>query len=299
MFKTKKWLLIIVVLALYLNYIFGPAHKINSSEFKQRYGPWCIIAGASQGLGEAFAREIASHGLNLVLIARREKQLNELAENIRNEFKGLEVRTISADLGDTISLLEKIHKVTSDVIVGSLIYNAAWSSTGPFLERTPSDLNLAVGVNVQTPLLLLNDLLPKFAEQKRGGIILVSSTAGLFGAKYIATYAATKAYQMTLAAGLWDEMRQHGVDVVSTIAGGIRTSGLSTVFGGKEPPGTQTAEEVALESVQFLASRSGPTIIPGTFNRFINSLLNLLPRKFSTMIIGAKIEADMLQEMSE
>jgi hypothetical protein len=288
--KTIISVVLVAILGALLHHAYGPAHKINSKDFREKYGPYCIVAGASEGLGEAFAREIAQHGVNLILIARREAPLLSLAEKIRQDYKNLDVRTISVDLSNTDTVLKQLAAATSDIEVGSLIYNAAWSITAPFISQTESNLVGAVGVNVQTPLMLLNRLLQKFVERKRGGAILVSSVAGLYGSSMVATYAATKAFQYTLAKGLWAEMRSHNVDVVSCIASGIRTKGLSTVFDANEPPGTQDPQEVAQEAVQHMASKSGPVLIPGSTNRLVNLILGMLPSGIATRIIAYNTE---------
>jgi short-subunit dehydrogenase len=291
---------LVASVALFLNFLYGPAHKINSAEFKERYGPWCIVAGASQGLGEAFAREVASHGVNLIMIARREKELNEMAENIRNDFKNISVRTIAVDLSNTDGVMEKIAQTGSDIEIGSLIYNAAWSVTGLFAERKREEFKTAVGVNVETPLVLIHNLLDKFVKRKRGGVVIISSIAGLYGSKYVAAYAATKAYQFTLAKGLWAEYSPLGVDIVSTVPGGISTPGLSLVFDSSDyPPGTQAADEVARESLQFLASRSGPMLVTGSTNRLFTFILNLLPSKYPPRILTDQMEADIRKEATK
>jgi len=295
-----KIIVLSILLSILAYHVYGPAYKLDSVTFKERYGPWSVIAGASQGTGEAFARDIASRGVNVILLARREKEMGEVAQRIRNDYPNVEVRTVQADLSDSDAVIQKLEKASSDVEIGSIIYNAAWSNTGHFLNRTEQELKMAVGVNVQTLTILSSRYLNKFKEQKRGGFLIVSSVAGLYGAKYVATYASTKAFQIALAKGLWSEMSQYGVDVVCSIAGGIRTSGLSAVFDESEyPPGTQTAEEVALESISYMASRSGPLLIPGSTNRLINFFLMLLPSKISTQIIGDRIEATMLAEVEK
>ncbi|KAL0481015.1 short-chain dehydrogenase/reductase family [Acrasis kona] len=150
---------------------------------------------------------------------------------------------------------------------------------------------MAVGVNVQTLTLLSNRFLKKFKQNKKGGLLIISSVAGLFGVKHVLAYSSTKAFQIAFARGLWDEMSEHNVDVVVSVAGGIRTTGLSTVLDAEDyPPGTQTPEEVALESVSFMSAKGGPVLIPGSLNRLMQSFLQLLPSWASTKLIGYNLE---------
>ena len=111
------------------------------SSFRERYGPWAVIAGASVGLGEAFARQLARRGINLVLIARRQDALDRLAVDLRATCK-VEVRTLVADLART-DLLTSVQAATADIDVGLVVYNAAFSTIGAFLDR-PLDEHLRV-----------------------------------------------------------------------------------------------------------------------------------------------------------
>jgi short-subunit dehydrogenase len=282
---------IVLLVALLAYHALNPLPAIDRKDFAHRYGPWCIVAGASEGLGEAFANELAANGLNLVLIARRENALNQVAEDIRKRH-AVQVRTLVLDLSDTDTALKRINETISDIDVGSLVYNAAWAKVTHFDNHSTEEINTGINININTPTKLVHQLIPSLKKRGRGGILIVSSLAGIFGSRYIAVYTSTKSYQVTFAKGLWDEFRSSGIDVACAIPGAISTPKYSREMeeGGENVPGIQTPTEVAVESVQFLASRSGPIMVTGKLNRLMEFILQLLPTKITATIIGGNVK---------
>src|SRR6476620_442538 len=110
---------------------------VDKTNFAARYGSWAIVAGASEGLGAAYAEELASCGLNLVLVARRYELLQSLASELSTKYN-VETRVIVLDLAAS-DAVEQIAENTKDVEIGLLIYNAAFSAIGAFLERSLED----------------------------------------------------------------------------------------------------------------------------------------------------------------
>jgi short-subunit dehydrogenase len=293
-FWRRKMRILVIVVVLFVGillfHVFKPLPAIDRLNFSSRYGPWCIIAGASEGLGESLAHEMAAHGINLVLIARRENILKQVADSVKKQYR-VQVRTLAADLSDTEKVLKQIDEMTADIEVRSLVYNAAWSKITNFDELLNSEIDTGINVNIKTPTKLIRQLVKQFKERGSGGILLISSVSGLIGARFITVYSAMKSYQATLARGLWDEMREFGIDIACTIPGAISTPNLiKDVQSSESIPGTQTPQEVASESVRFLASRSGPVMITGKFNRFVLFLLQLLPADMATAFLGSYIQ---------
>jgi short-subunit dehydrogenase len=249
-------------------------------EFRDKYGPWALVAGASVGLGAAFATELARRRLNVILVARRAEPLEALAARLRATFS-VEVRTIAADLGDGAG---RCAELAREHEIGLLVYNAAYSKMGTFLEGTLEDHLRTVDVNCRGPVALSLALGRAMAERKRGGIVLMSSLAGSQGTPLFATYGATKAFNLVLAEGLWEEMRRHGVDVVACRAGATRTPG----FEASQPTGStpmMDPEPVVTRALDALGG--GPSTIPGSFNRFVAFLMGrILPRRLAVKVIG-------------
>jgi len=245
------------------------------ASFASQYGPWAVVAGASEGLGAAFAQSLAERGLNLLLLARRADLLESVAADLRKAH-AIEVRAHAADIAHP-DFATSFAAITADLDIGLGIYNAAFAPVGEMHTRPLDDLLRVVDVNIRGPLIFARTLAPKLVARRRGGLALMSSLAGFQGAPRIATYAASKAFNTILGEGLWSELKPHGVDVLVSTAGAIRTPGYAATAKG-DAPGTLDARDVAEQSLAALGN--GPTVIPGTTNRVARFVLGrLLPRR--------------------
>lgn len=187
-----------------------------------RYGGWALVAGASAGLGAAFAEESARRGFDVALVARRAEVLDETAARIRAEH-GVSTRCIVADLAAD-DAAERIAAATGDLDIGVVVYNAAAELYGPFLELGAEAFRTNVAVNCTTPTLLADHFGNRMRARGRGGIAIVSSLAALQGTRYLSIYAASKAYELILAESLWDELGDHGVDALAYVVGATASS---------------------------------------------------------------------------
>ena len=250
--------------------------------FVERYGPWALVAGASEGLGAAFAGALARRGLDLVLLARRQSALDELAESLRHQHS-VRVRTLALDLAAT-DLQTRIETLLAEATIGTLIYNAAYSPIGPFVDQSLEDKLKAIDVNCRGPLILTHCVLPPMVARGRGGVILLSSMAGRQGSAMVATYAATKAFDWVLAEGLWDELSERGVDVLACCAGATQTPNYQRSKPQVERR-TMAPEAVAEEALASLGRT--PSMVPGRFNRLAAAILGrLLPRRTAVRLMG-------------
>jgi short-subunit dehydrogenase len=254
-----------------------------SPTFVSKYGPWAVVAGASEGLGAAFADALAAGGVNLVLLARRADVLGEVAERLRTQFK-VEVRTEACDMARP-DLAEALAAITAGLEVGLCVYNAAFAPVGDLIDRPLDDLMRVVDVNVRAPLIVARAFAPAMAERGRGGVVLMSSLAGFQGAPRIAAYAASKAFNIVLGESLWSELTPRGVDVVVSTVGAVRTPGYAKAAGG-DAPGTLDASVVAEVTLDALGR--GPAITPGATNRLARFVLGrLLPRRAAIAIMAS------------
>jgi short-subunit dehydrogenase len=186
-------------------------------EFYDKYGPWALVAGASMGIGAAFAHEAAARGLNVVMMARGEELLRTKAAEV-SERHGVETRVLVADLADP-HVGEVVAAATADLDLGLVVHNGAVAPAGRFLG---SDLDLmltSVSVNCASPVVLCRHLAPRLVARGRGGIGLVSSLGGMQGSVNFALYNAGKAFQWILAETLWAELKPLGVDVSCIMVG--------------------------------------------------------------------------------
>lgn len=257
-----------------------------SGPFRDRYGPWALVAGASEGIGAGFAHELAGRGVNVVLVARREALLREIESGLLEKHK-VETRVLAADLSERQEL-DRILDTTRDLDLGLLVYNAALSLTGPFWDHTIDARLKEIDVNVRGPLVLAHGIGERLRQRGRGGILLMSSMAGYQGSAMLVNYAATKAYNLVLGEGLWDELRADGVDVLVCTAGATRTPGYEQSLPAAYDLGyvpVQEPEAVAKEALDHLGRR--PLLIPSRFNRLASFFMRrILSRKRAVLIMG-------------
>ena len=176
----------------------------ENERFARKYGPWALVAGGSEGIGRSYALQLASRGLNLILVARRQQPLDATAREILEHFD-VQVSTHSADL-TTLDPEHGLDEIVDGREVGLLVYNAGATHGAGFLIDNP--LRNALGLvrlNCMGPLILVHSLGSRMRDRGRGGIILMSSMSALGGGGYVAAYAATKAFDRALAEALWWE----------------------------------------------------------------------------------------------
>lgn len=240
------------------------------------YGPWALVAGASEGIGAAFARTLSARGLKVVLVARRPAPLNDLAAALPGES-----RIVVADLATE---LPKVYAETADLEVGLVVANAAVSPIGLFTDTAEGDLIRALDLNARAPMLLARHYLPPMVSRRRGGLIVMSSLAGSQGSPGLAAYAGTKAFDAVFAESLWGELRPSGVDVLTCVAGAVSTPNLAAAA-GKRAPGTVTPDAVVAAALGALGKR--PRVVPGPMMKFSSALMTrLLPRRTAIAVMG-------------
>ena len=260
------------------------------TSFVERYGPWAVVAGASEGIGASFSKKLASRGMNLVLVARRAAPLEELASELRQKHN-IEVRVQPLDLGSP-DAVAGMTTATEGLDIGLMIYNAAYSPIGTFLDIDVEEHLKAVDVNVYGPLRLSHYFGRRFVERGKGGIILMSSMSGFQGTAMVANYAATKAYDMVLAEGLWYELGQKGVDVLACVAGATLTPNYQSTTDRIPTAGLakpMQPDEVTEQALLDLGQR--PRGVSGRRNRFASVLLSrLLPRRGAVEMVSKETE---------
>jgi short-subunit dehydrogenase len=238
-------------------------HEMATQEqdrFGQKYGRWAVIAGASEGLGSSLADQLALRGLDLVLIARNEPLLNEVAASIAARH-GVSVRPLAFDLTDP-QLSARIAAETEGLEVGLVVYNAGSAKhMRPFLEGSLEESLAQLKLACVGPLALLHSLAPAMRERRRGGIVLVGSGACLAGAANIALYSAVKMFNVNLAEGLWAELREDGVDVCCPVLGSVSTPVHQRAGISYDPERDLLPAEAAREIIENIGN--GPVHLVG------------------------------------
>ena len=241
-------------------------------------GPWALVTGASSGIGEAFARALAARGQRLVLVARRGERLAHLARELGGDAAAFAVTLDLARLGAEDELAEKVSAAGIDVDL--LINNAGVGHTGHFQEEPPDRLLGMVDLNVRSVVALTRRFLPAMVERRRGAIVNVVSMSAFQPVPFLATYAATKAFVLSLTEALATELEGTGVKVQALCPGNIPTE-FQQVAGTERAAFTRTpsmsAAAVAEASLRAL-DRGQVIVIPGLRDRILVALQRLVPR---------------------
>jgi uncharacterized protein len=186
--------------------------------FADRYGPWAVICGASEGTGRSFAHKIAAQGISCILIARRQGPLQALSEEIRTQ-SNVECITATIDLA-AADALDRIAAAVGSREVGLFISNAgADTNSSHFLDQDIEAWINQVNRNVLTVMRCCHHFGGQMRQRGRGGLLLVGSGACYGGASFMAVYSGTKAFDLCFGEGLWAELKPHGVDVLNLILG--------------------------------------------------------------------------------
>jgi uncharacterized protein len=249
------------------------------SRMAQRYGPWALVTGASDGIGQAFARHLAAQGLHLILVARREPALASLADELKRAH-GVQCRVISADLSD-LNAVHRVADATSDLDVGLLVAAAGFGTSGPLLESSLGVETEMVDVNCTGVLALASHLGPRLVKRGRGGVVFMSSLLAFHGTPRAANYAATKAYIQTLAEGLRVEWAPLGVDVIASAPGPIRSGFAARA--DMQMAQALPAEVVARVTMRSLGRKT--TVRPGWLSKLLGWSLATMPRWGQVMVI--------------
>lgn len=251
--------------------------------FATRYGPWALVAGASDGVGAAFAEALAERGVNVVLLARRQSVLDRVAAEIETKTSA-QTRTLAMDLAQP-SATSAIAAATSDLTIGMLVYCAgADPNFTPFLANSIEAAEAMVQRNCMVPMQLCHHFAPAMVERGSGGIVLFGSGAGLAGGPNMVAYGASKAFDMVFAEALWAELHGKGVDVLGLILGKTNTPALRALeysrgqLGSADevPADAAAVSDVISEAFENLGN--GPTLMVGDTMRAAAQLLASLSR---------------------
>jgi short-subunit dehydrogenase len=244
-----------------------------------------LITGASSGIGEEFARQLAARGYNLVLVARRGQRLKALAAQLGPRAVRAEIEVADLRSPDMVRALPA-RVAERGLEVDLLINNAGFGSYGPFATN---DLENEVGqirVNVEALVTLTHLILPGMIERRRGAIINIASSAGLLPLPYEAVYAASKAFVLSFTEALHTETRGSGVSVVAVNPGPVPTEWQAVaglVDQPKFPPAVSTAQVV--EESLDAAAHDKRSIIPGRLVRFSMLTTRSIPNSLKLPVI--------------
>lgn len=254
--------------------------------FHEQYGPWALVTGAASGLGREFTEQLAARKLNILAIDIQQGALQEQVAHLSEQY-GVEARALIVDLAGP-DMLATIAQETADLEIGLVANVAALAHVGPFLDTPLAVLQRQVAVNCQTPLTLAYHFGQLMRTRRRGGLLFLSSASAYQGTALVAHYAATKAYNLILAEGIWDELRASDVDVLGFAPGATNTPGFHSADpqykAVNKMPYMEAGPTVA-EALAALGKR--PSRVAGRSNRFAAFLTSrLISRKRAITLFG-------------
>ena len=256
-----------------------------------KYGQWALITGASSGIGRAFALQLAQQGFSLVLVARNQKALEQLATELKSKYQA-ETMIVASDLS-TIDAVSELYSKVSSLNIGLLIPSAGIDEMGKFIDKDYELIEKMLFLNVQAPTKLAHLFGQKMKDRERAAIILVSSIFAYQGIPNFAAYAASKSYILTLGETLNVEMSKHGIDVL-VLSPGLTDTPFSQsmpIDFSKIPMIAQQANQVARTGLKHIGKK--PTVVSGVLNKFYAWENRLIPRSWPVKLFGFLINRAM------
>ncbi|MDQ2856495.1 MAG: SDR family oxidoreductase [Acidobacteriota bacterium] len=250
---------------------------------------YSLITGASSGLGKVFAQALAGRQHNLVLVARSADKLSVLADQLRTSQRVL-VETLPLDLaapaaGQRLAQQLADRKLQIDL----LINNAGFGMQGEFRKLDLNRQLEMLQLHNATVVELTHLLLPAMVEAGRGGIINVSSMAGLQALPYATLYSASKSFLTTFSLALEREVGRYGVKIVTVCPGRLKAAPQGDqpqdAQRKKFPGGEQAHEDVVAQTLKMLDDGGG-LLIPGAVNKFANFAERFFSRRLVTKVAG-------------
>jgi len=256
----------------------------NQKHMKFFEGCTALVTGASAGLGEEFARQLAPYARNLILVARREDRLMELQQDLTTCFKNLTVHIYRADLSqesERIDLAEWLEK--EQPAIDFLVNNAGLGDHGPFATADYDRLRNMLDLNITALTHLTHLLLPSMLREGRAAVLNVSSVAGFFPLPNMAVYAATKSYVTSLSEALRMELRPKGISVTALCPGPVPTE----FFQVATRPGSED-EAAHFQTMPALASTPQEVVYAG-LRAVAADRARVIPNPLLCLAVGAAL----------
>lgn len=249
-----------------------------------------LITGASSGIGEAFAYELAKQGSNLILTARSQDKLNFLADKISREYN-VKVDVFAGDLlqKDTPSKLYSQIK-QKGLSIDILINNAGFGKWTNFLDETPQQYEDMIEININALVKLCHLVLPDMLQKREGAIINVASTGALQPCPYVAVYCASKSFVLDFSEALYGEYSKKGITITALCPGNTTTGFQSVAKANTKGMPADTPNEVAKQGIKALLQNKSFKIV-GKMNYVQSFLPRFLTRKAMINVVSGMMNS--------
>lgn len=246
---------------------------------KKKYGTWALVTGASSGIGLELTEQLASAGLNLVIVARNTDKLQQVQQQLQRRYD-VEVVSATADMSDSSGIDQLIQQV-QHLDIGLIVLSAGYGTSGLFKDASVHNEINMLRVNCEAVLQLAHHYAQQLVARGGGGIIFLSSMVAFQGVPYAAHYAATKAYVQSLAEALAHELQPLGVDVLAAAPGPVLTgfAGRANMQMGK----ALRPSEIGVPILKALGRKT--TVLPGMLTKILVYALRTVPRSFKIRIM--------------
>ncbi|EDS27900.1 estradiol 17-beta-dehydrogenase 12-A [Culex quinquefasciatus] len=207
---------------------------VRREKLTERYGPWAVITGATDGIGKCYAQNLAAKGLNIALLSRSRQKLDRVGDELEKSY-GVQTKRVVVDFNGGHQIYEQLREQLAAMDIGLLVNNVGYLPELATLEQhTEQDLLTVVNLNVVAATVLSRIVIPGMRERGRGIVINIGSSSGHVPVAYMAAYAASKAYLHNLGLALGQELRGSGVEF-QVVAPSIVRTNLSEQYESKMP----------------------------------------------------------------
>ena len=256
---------------------------------------WALVTGSTMGIGFAYAEALAQQNKSLVLVARNEDKLVEMAQDLAQRYK-VSTKVIAADLS-TQAGMNKVISETKEISIDLLINNAGKEESGNFTDNSIDEMLSSISLNCSAPLVLSHHFSGLMGDNGGGSILFISSIVAFQGVPLIANYAATKSYLLVLAEGLASELKQKDIHISVTAPGFTRSNLSPQIKFSGTPFKPLDAEFVA----QYTLDRLGRQllIVPGFINKFLFYTGKYIqPRRLNSFAFGQVFKMVLKDKMN-